>query len=84
MSSRVRAVGRGACDREWGVGFDLSRFPTPNRTLHGVVDVEDHAFRAVFAVHLLVLAFDDTTLLQGQVDGAIEPFMRFAGLSNQL
>jgi hypothetical protein len=27
--------------------------------LHGVVDVEDHALRAVFAVRLLLLACDD-------------------------
>ena len=36
--------------------------------LHGVVDVEDDALRAVFAVRLLVLALDDGEGLQDVVD----------------
>ena len=35
--------------------------------LYGVVDVEDHALRAVFAVRLLVLAFDYREGLQNVV-----------------
>ena len=35
--------------------------------LHGVVDVEDHALRTVFAVRLLVLAFDNGEGLQNVV-----------------
>ena len=35
--------------------------------LHGAIDVEDDALRAVFAVRLLVLAFDDGEGLQNAV-----------------
>ena len=35
--------------------------------LHGVVDVEDDAFRSIFAVRMFVLAFDDEEDLQNVV-----------------